>query len=636
MIKSNNDDKPKKKDVAAKRRTKKVETTTRSKTKKAVKEDTSKLNIRKLVDKNNKKEEVKSTDKKEDKNTRMKNAKIAFNILAIFCILLFAFSIVPKELQNDTFYTIKLGQYVRENGIDLKEHFSWHENLDYMFPHWLYDVGISLIFDYMGGYDGLYISTIVLTMLLGIVMYLANKVYSKNDIVSFGVTIFQLYLMRSYIAVRAQLVTFVLFALTVLIIKLFLDKPKAWKAIALIVIPWLIANIHSAVFPFYFVLFLPFIAEYFVALLRDLHIIHNVRMWLYNFLIKSTNKELKKSKNANVEKYKERLKVFNKRLENEKVNFEKFLVKQNEIIKNPYKLKIVRNDNVKWLMLIMVVALFTGLLTPIKDMPYTYTWRIMQGTTTSNINEHLPLTLINEKQVLIPIIITMIVLTFTRIKIKLSDLFMLGGMIILALMSKRQVSMLAIFGGMVCAKLIADFMEMYDKNGTELIIDYLTNVLGEVILIAVIIALSYVMYKPKIGEVYIRATSYPIEATTWIKENLDLNNIKLFNDYNYGSYLMMNDIPVFIDSRCDLYTPEFNGEFDWSEKKFKGGRNIFQDYMDISTVGTNYDAKFKEYGITHVMCKSNSKINMLISKDAKYQQIYKDGSFYIYERKAEN
>ena len=58
--------------------------------------------------------------------------------------------------------------------------------------------------------------------------------------------------------------------------------------------------------------------------------------------------------------------------------------------------------------------------------------------------------------------------------------------------------------------------------------------------------------------------------------------------------------------------------------------------MDISTVGTNYDTKFKEYGITHVMCKSNSKIKMLISKDSNYQQVYKDGSFYIYERKAEN
>ena len=140
------------------------------------------------------------------------------------------------------------------------------------------------------------------------------------------------------------------------------------------------------------------------------------------------------------------------------------------------------------------------------------------------------------------------------------------------------------------------------------------------------------MYKPKIGEVYIRATSYPIEATTWIKENLDLNNIKLFNDYNYGSYLMMNDIPVFIDSRCDLYTPEFNGEFDWKTKKFNGGRDIFKDYMDISTVATNYDGKFKEYGITHVICKGNSKLKMLISKDSGYKQIYKDGSFYIYER----
>ena len=626
MIKSNKEDDNKKNNGTKDKikNVKKEKDRVEKKTSKKAKiEDTNKLSIRKLIDDDAKKEKenVDKKKKEKEKNTKSKNIKIAFNILAIFCILIFAFSIVPKELQNDTFYTIKLGQYVRDNGIDLKEHFSWHEDIDtYMFPHWLYDVGISIVYDYMGGYLGLYISTILCTMILALAMYFANKRFSKNDLVSFAITMFQVYVMKSYIAVRAQLVTFVLFTFTVILIHSFLEKPKVWKGIILVIIPWLIANLHSAVFPFYFVLYLPFIAEYLIAIIRDLH------------LINKTNKRLKKASEVDVEKYKNKLKELNKKLENEKVNFEKFLLKQNEVIKNPYKLRIDRNDNMKWIILIMVISLFTGLLTPIKDMPYTYTWRIMKGTTTSSINEHLPLTLINEKQVLIPLIISIVLLAFSRIKIKLSDLFMFGGLTILALMSKRQVSMLAIFGGMVAAKMIADFIEIYDKNGTEILMDYLTSVLGEVILIAAVVAVSYTTYKPKINENFIRTGSYPIEATTWIKENLDVEKIKLFNDYNYGSYLMMNDIPVFIDSRCDLYTPEFNGKYNFKEHKFEGGKDVFKDYMDISTVGTSYDNKFEEYGITHIICKSNSKLKMLISKDSGYKQIYKDGTFYIFER----
>ena len=38
-----------------------------------------------------------------------------------------------------------------------------------------------------------------------------------------------------------------------------------------------------------------------------------------------------------------------------------------------------------------------------------------------------------------------------------------------------------------------------------------------------------------------------------------MSSMRLFNEYNYGSYLLYEGIPVFIDSRADLYAPEFNG-----------------------------------------------------------------------------
>ena len=94
---------------------------------------------------------------------------IKFITMAIICIFLFAVAIVPKELQNDTFYTIKLGELILENGIDMQEHFAWHEGLPYTYPHWLYDIIMYLIF-MVGGFNGLYISTIIFTIILGVTM----------------------------------------------------------------------------------------------------------------------------------------------------------------------------------------------------------------------------------------------------------------------------------------------------------------------------------------------------------------------------------------------------------------------------------------------------------------------------------
>ena len=71
---------------------------------------------------------------------------LKFNILAILLIVVFAISITPVTLQNDTYYTIKIGEYITQNGITMQDPFSWHENLPYTYPHWAYDVATYLIY----------------------------------------------------------------------------------------------------------------------------------------------------------------------------------------------------------------------------------------------------------------------------------------------------------------------------------------------------------------------------------------------------------------------------------------------------------------------------------------------------------
>ena len=96
-----------------------------------------------------------------EKISKMKN--IIFHIVAAICIIIFCCCIAPKVLQNDTFYTIPIGEYIYNNGIsDLTtDNFSWHE-LPYTYPHWLYDLMMFLIYNSFGQ-NGIYISTIMFT-----------------------------------------------------------------------------------------------------------------------------------------------------------------------------------------------------------------------------------------------------------------------------------------------------------------------------------------------------------------------------------------------------------------------------------------------------------------------------------------
>ena len=63
------------------------------------------------------------------------SSSVKFTILAVILIAIFCIAITPITLQNDTYYTIKIGEHIVNDGIDMKDPFSWHENLAYTYPH---------------------------------------------------------------------------------------------------------------------------------------------------------------------------------------------------------------------------------------------------------------------------------------------------------------------------------------------------------------------------------------------------------------------------------------------------------------------------------------------------------------------
>ena len=206
-----------------------------------------------------------------------KHWDLIFEILAILVIVLYAIYLTPKNVQNDIFYTIPVEKQIVEHGIDFKDHFSWHENLPYTYPHWLYDVMMFKIFD-IGGWNAIYISTCVFAAILGICIYKVNSRLSENKFISFLVTIGSLFLLETYITARAQLVTFILFILLVYNIEKLLKDRKVINGIALILIHILIANLHVAVWPFSLVLYLPYVGEYLICELVEFSLYHKARM----------------------------------------------------------------------------------------------------------------------------------------------------------------------------------------------------------------------------------------------------------------------------------------------------------------------------------------------------------------------
>ena len=556
---------------------------------------------------------------KENKATVLtKKNGIIFHIIAIICIALFAAAFSPKCLQNDTYYTITIGEYIYNNGISnlTEDMYSIHD-IPYTYPHWLYDLGIFMIYNSFG-HQGIYISTMILNAILGISIYgLCNK-KSKNKVISAIIALGALYVVKGFVAARAQLVTFILFAWTVYGIEKFLETKKLRYAIMLILIPLLITNLHCAVFPFYFILFLPYIGEYLLLVVEDWDL--DLRLFKRIFKIKKklTRKEEKKA-------------ACDRKVSRVEYEISERKRKRKIIRENPYKIRVEKNHTVLLLIVVMAIAVLTGFLNPAGDGAYTYLVKTLKGNTTSAINEHLPLTLIENKEFAIAFVIYLAILIFTDTKIRLCDLFMLAGITFLSFNSRRQVSMFAIFCGPILANLISTFILKYDSETFRKIEKWASGWFGATVIVCLCIIGSTNIIKPVLRESYVDSNDYPVEASDWILSNLDIENIRLYNEYNYGAYLLYRGIPVFIDSRCDLYSPEFNGTYN---KEFKSydGQDIFSDALNIAGLAVDYKVKFEEYDISHIILYQNSKLAMVLENDSDYERIYYEDNFKIFKR----
>ena len=477
-------------------------------------------------------------------------------VIVIISIVLIAILMANKVFQNDTYYTIKVGESIIKNGIDFKDHFAIH-SLSYSYPHWLYDVvvyGVYKLFDF----KGLYIFNIVIYIVLGLVFFFVNKSINKRMTVVSIMSILTMVMINAYVVVRAQSISFILFLLEIYCLRKLLDSDDKKYSIYLIIISIIICNVHVAVWPLYYILFLPYIVEYLLAKFKEKKIV----------------------------------KILDKKLE------------------------IVKRKGIKKLFITLIVSLFTGLVSPLKDIPYTYFIRTFMGNSQSYIQEHKMSLGIGIITVSLIVVLGLIIIMIWRSKkkIRIVDIFMIVGLMIMAFMSKRHFSLFIILGMISVTGVIVRYL---DKNN-RIINDLVDSRVFLIIVILEVLMIGDIKFNYNIKNNYVDEKIYPVEGVKYLKDNYDVKKIRIFNEYNFGSYLLFKDIPVFIDSRADLYCKEFSGL----------SYDIFDDFMDINKGDID---KLNNYNIDIVFIYSGKVLDNTLKSNYDYREVYRDNYFVIYE-----
>lgn len=530
-------------------------------------------------------------------------------IVILFSILIgiFTIGIVGKTFQNDTFFNISIGKYILENGIDMKEHFSWIQGLTYTYSHWAFDIIMYLIYNNFG-FTGIYISIILFSILINIVLFNLLTKRGKQPVIAFIITLISAYIIRSCYTARSQIVSFLCFIVEIYCIEKFIETNKKRYAVLLIVLSIIVANFHAATWPMYLVLFLPYFASAFFNFIspKNRYVLLKKR---YQNKLKNVPKDSKKARKYEI-----------------KVNYYADIL---EKIEPPKYEKMVRREsyNIKNLVILFVIICFTGLITPIHDTPYTYVIKSMFGESNFENNasvdfimEMQPITPVYSTNLVVFLIILLAFLIFMPTKLKLEQGFLILGLLLMTIISARYVYLLVFLGSYVLMDLIAQCIAKFIPEDMQKLENILVSKKGIIILSILIILFVLPEFLEIIVEDYVDEELYPVGAVEYIKENLDYKNMRIYNSYNNGSYLMLNEIPVFIDSRLDVYCSEFNDT------------DVFYDFTQVSLGKVNYEDVFKKYDFTHILIYNTDIIYNYIKLDHNYKVLYEDENFTLYER----
>ena len=466
----------------------------------------------------------------------MKNKNnIIYTILIIsisFALMLFL------HTDSDQLWHFASGKYMVTNHTILTHDiFSWYMMGKYWISHeWLFEIILYLYYSIFND-NYLVIFCIVHIFLLLLTIYYTNRDdIIKNKLFSI-IWIFLSIILGFYIVGRPYLISFILLALTMYLLRDLYNNKDSKKIYFLPIISIIWANVHGG---------------------------SSNLVYIYTFIFMICS-------------------LFN--FKYQKIESKRRSKKQ-----------------ILTYLIIGLVCMLTININPHGFKLFIYPYQNMTDSfMLNNIIEWKPTTLSNPSHLFyfgLVIFIIMIML-FSKKKIRLLDLIIFGSVLYLGLRSIRFWAYTYI--------IMSYFIFYYVPKRKD---DKYTYELLMVMSILLLLCFSF-FYK----DIYKNSHKYKI-STKMINRIKYEKPKRLYNIYNLGGELIYNDILVFADGRADLYS-----------------KYSLKDIVNIGYTDVDYKEKIKYYNFDYFLVNNEFKIFNYLDENDEYELIYNDKNIYLYKVK---
>jgi hypothetical protein len=113
--------------------------------------------------------------------------------------------------------------------------------------------------------------------------------------------------------------------------------------------------------------------------------------------------------------------------------------------------------------------------------------------------------------------------------------------------------------------------------------------------------------------------NYPVEAVEVLtKSSKNFNDMRIFNNYDWGGFLIWKGIPVFIDGRSDLY-----------------GDDFLSSYLKTFRTTETWQESLDTHQVTHILSKSKSNLSVLLNESRDWHLVHEDDVAKIFVREGQ-
>jgi hypothetical protein len=205
--------------------------------------------------------------------------------------------------------------------------------------------------------------------------------------------------------------------------------------------------------------------------------------------------------------------------------------------------------------------------------------------------------------------------------VDLTDLLLFGGFGLAGLVSGRNIPLFAVVATPILTRHLVKwpmkrFLPVFQPSTSSRSkgITILNWVLLLVIAMGCVLRCAHV-----IGNNNPRALQelYPMAALDYI-ENSCLSQVRMYNSYNWGGYLLWRGYAVFIDGRADVY-----------------GDDFINEYLLAYQLRGDWHRPLDEYDVDYVLIESGASFATLLEESPDWERVYRDEVAVIFVRAAE-